>query len=67
MRRVIKEIKDHTTLVEIQNYAGFVVTTWTKVGTPSRQQLHSVCIVLDRNVHSAGIDKDRGGMEEVLP
>ena len=65
MRRVIKEIKDHTTLVEIQNYVGFVVTTWTKVGTPSRQQLHSVRNVLDRNVHSAGIDKDLGGMEEV--
>ena len=28
------ESKDHTTLVEVHSYFGFVVTGWTKFGTP---------------------------------
>ena len=40
MRKVI-ERKDHTTLVEVQSYVGFVITPWTNIGTPSLQQLNS--------------------------
>ena len=55
------ESKDHTTLVEVQSYFGFVVTTWTKVGTPGSQQLNSVRKFLDRNVHKISASGQRGG------
>ena len=58
------ESKDHTTLVEVQSYFGFLITTWTKVGTPSLEQLNSANKILDRNVHDAGIDKERGAWRE---
>ena len=58
------ESKDHTTVVEVQSYVGFVITAWTKVGTPSLQQLHSVSKVLYRIVHNTGIDKERGAWKK---
>ena len=58
------ESKDHTTLVEVQSYFGFLVTGWTKVGTPSLEQLNSVGKILARNVHDAGIHKERGARKK---
>ena len=46
MRKVI-ERKDHTTLVEVQSYVGFVITPWTNIGTPSLQQLNSARKIRD--------------------
>ena len=58
------ESKDHTTLVGVESYFAFVVAAWTKVGTPSLQQLNSVSKVFDRNVHNAGINKERGAWKK---
>ena len=58
------ESKDHTTSVEVQRHFGFLVTAWIKVGTPSLEQLNSVSKILNRNVHDAGIDKERGAWKK---
>ena len=60
----IFESKDHTTLVKVQIYFGFLATAWTKVGAPSLEQLNSASNILDRNVHDAGMDKERGAWKK---
>ena len=52
----IVESNDNHAIVETQSFFGFVHTTWTKVGTPSLDQLVAVRKTLDNHVHATGID-----------
>lgn len=54
------ENKEHGTFLDAQSFFGFVVTAWTKVRTPTLDQLNAVRKIIDSNVYSTGIDSERG-------
>ena len=57
------ESKGHGTLVNAQSFFGFLTTAWTKVGTPSSDQLISASITFDSNVRATPV-RENGGRAE---